>query len=337
MNYKTIKKILSVLFLIIFSVLALGFGYFLIGIPKGIENVEYGVTFSTKSVRGYDQDPQQVFREILHDLKVRKLRLVAYWDLIETEKDNYDFSELDWQIEEAEEADAEIILALGQKLPRWAECHIPEWVRELDRQKRRDELLEIVQKIVERYKNSEAVKIWQVENEPFFFHSFGICPELDKELFDSEIELVRALDNRPIMLTSSGELSLWIGEFRRADVFGTSLYKYVYNQTLGYMQYRIPAIFYQRKVALMRFLFGNKPVIVSEQQAEPWVHGDIKTLAPEIIAETMTPEKFQEIIDYSKKCGFTEVYLWGVEWWAWQKEQGNDTYWELARGLFEND
>jgi len=205
----------------------------------------------------------------------------------------------------------------------------------LERQEKREELLEIVQKVVERYKNSEAIKIWQVENEPFFFNSFGHCPKFDKKLFDSEIELVRSLDTRPIMLTSSGELSLWTGEFRRSDVFGTSLYKYVYNQRFGYMQYRIPAIFYQRKVALMRFLFGNKPVIVSEQQAEPWVHGDIKTLPEEIIAETMTPEKFQGIIDYSKKSGFTEVYLWGVEWWSWQKEEGNDTYWNLARELFQ--
>ncbi len=314
--------------------MALGFGYFVIGIPKQTEQVEYGVTFSTKSVRGYDQDPQQVFREILHDLKVKKLRLVAYWDLIETEKDNYDFSELDWQIEEAEKANAEIILALGQKLPRWPECHIPEWAKNLEEEKRQTELLEIIQKTVERYRDKEGIKIWQVENEPFFFHSFGNCPKLDKEFFDSEIELVRALDNRPIMLTSSGELSLWVGEFRRADILGTSLYKYVYNRVLGYMKYRIPAIFYQRKVALMRLLFGNKPVIVSEQQAEPWVHGDIKTLAPEIIAKTMTPEKFQEIIDYSKQCGFTEVYLWGVEWWSWQKEEGNDAYWDLARELF---
>lgn len=332
------KKILITVCLVILGILALSFGYFFFGIPKAAEKVDYGVTFSARTMRDYNLDPQEAFQEILDDLGVRKFRLIAFWDEIEKEKDMYNFADLDWQIEMASQKGAEIILALGQKAPRWPECHIPGWAQALPEKERQERLLEFIEKVITRYKENSQIKIWQVENEPFFFRSFGNCPKLDKKFFEREIQLVRELDTRPVMLTSSGEMSLWVGEYRRADIFGTSLYKYVYNRLVGYMKYRIPAIFYHRKIALLKFLFGERRVIVSEQQGEPWIHeGDIKTAPPETLAKTMTPEKFQEIIEYSKKCGFTEVYLWGVEWWYWLKTQGNNTYWKMARELFKKE
>jgi len=260
---------------------------------------------------------------------------MAYWDDLEKKEGEYDFSDLDWQIAEIDQRNGEIILAFGEKVPRWPECHIPIWALSLPAEERQKHLLSFIEQIINRYKNDEHIKIWQVENEPFFFHSFGDCPPRDKKLLEEEVAFVHSKDPRPVMLTSSGEFSLWVGEYRRADIFGTSLYKYVYNRLVGYMKYRIPAIFYHRKIALMKLLFGNKPIIVSEQQGEPWIHGsDIKNATPEIIAKTMSPEKFQEILAYSRQCGFNKVYLWGVEWWYWLKLQGNDRYWEMAKKLF---
>lgn len=321
---------------VIFGILICGtLGYFFIGQATPAEQVSYGVTFSARTMRDFDLDPKEALAAILDDLGVRKIRLIAFWDEIERDKDVYDFSDLDWQILEASEKEAKIILALGQKVPRWPECHLPAWARELSEEPRNKEALEYITEIVKRYQGNPQIIIWQIENEPFFFRSFGDCAEYDSKVLDQEISLVRSLDSRPIMVTSSGELSLWVGEFRRGDIFGTSLYKYVYNRFVGYMRYHVPAIFYQRKVALMRFLFGDKPVIVCEQQAEPWTKTDLKTTPKEEVAQTMTLEKFQEIIDYSRQCGFDDVYLWGVEWWYWRKEAKNDAqYWEFAKTLF---
>ncbi len=309
-------------------------GFFLLGRAHPAEHVSYGVTYSAKTMRDYGLDPQTGFTEILDELKVRKLRLIAFWDVIEKEKDVYDFSELDWQISEAAKREATIILAMGQKVPRWPECHIQAWALALAPDQRNQESLELIELLVKRYQDNPQIIIWQIENEPFFFRSFGDCAQYNSKILDQEITLVRSLDARPVMVTSSGEMSLWVGEYRRADIFGTSLYKYVYNRIFGYMRYRFPAIFFQRKVLLMRLLFGPKKVIVSELQAEPWVNTDLKSASPEIIAKTMSPEKFQEILAFSQKCGFDDVYLWGVEWWYWLKQNGNATYWELAKNLF---
>lgn len=328
------KKIRATL-IFVFGLLILAFlGFFLLGKTQPAAQVACGVTYSAKSMRSYHLDPQKAFLEILDDLKVRKFRLIAFWDVIEKEKDVYDFSELDWQIAEASQREATIILAMGQKVPRWPECHLPPWALALAPDQRNQESLELIALLVKRYQDNPQIIIWQIENEPFFFRSFGDCTQYQSKILDQEIALVRSLDPRPIMVTSSGEMSLWIGEFRRADIFGTSLYKYVYNRIFGYMQYRFPAIYFQRKVLLMRLLFGPKKVIVSELQGEPWVNADLKTASPELIAKTMSPEKFQKILAFSQKCGFDDVYLWGVEWWYWQKAQGDETYWELAKKLF---
>ena len=49
----------------------------------------------------------------------------------------------------------------------------------------------------------------------------------------------------------------------------------------------------------------------------------------------MNLEKFRDIIDFSSKTGFRQFYLWGVEWWYWEKEKNNNqTLWEEAKKLF---
>ena len=65
-----------------------------------------------------------------------------------------------------------------------------------------------VNTVVERYKNHEALEIWQVENEPFIRFRFGECNNFDKEATLEEIDLVRSIDDKhKILITDSGELS----------------------------------------------------------------------------------------------------------------------------------
>ncbi len=71
-------------------------------------------------------DPKIVYKETLDDLNVKNLRLIAYWDEIEPKPGKYDFTNLDWQIEEAQKRNVRAILAVEYRLPRWPECHEPE-------------------------------------------------------------------------------------------------------------------------------------------------------------------------------------------------------------------
>ena len=42
----------------------------------------------------------------------------------------------------------------------------------------------------------------------------------------------------------------------------------------------------------------------------------------------------QTTIDFARRTGFSEIYLWGVEWWYWLKEEQRDVrFWDLGRGL----
>lgn len=327
-----VKKVFIIIGLILLILIIGFFCYFFTGKAKPAEKIDFGVTFSKIAAEELGLNWREAYLGILDDLKVKKLRLAAYWPEVEPTEGDFDFKDLDWQIEEAEKKGAEIILAVGRRLPRWPECHIPEWAKNLPEGKQQEKVLTIISKVVNRYKDRDAIKIWQVENEPFL-RTFGKCPKLDKEFLEKEIALVRSLDNlsiasgrgRPLMLTESGEFSTWIGAARRADILGTTLYRTVWAKHIRiYIHYPIPAIFYQKKTALIKKLFNIDRIMVSELQAEPWGPGATQELSIREQFKSMNLEKLREITDYTKKAGFSEAYLWGAEWWYWLKTVHND-------------
>jgi len=322
----------TIILILVFAVLAL-FVFLFVGKSKPAEKVEWGVTFSKRAVEGFGTDWKTVFLAILDDLKVKRLRLAAYWNEIEKEEGKYDFSEVDWQIKEAGKRQGEIILVIGRRQPRWPECFEPDWIKSFSEEKKQDKVLALLSELVNHYKDNKSIKIWQVENEPFL-RTFGECPRLDKKFFDREIALVRSIDStRPILVTESGEFSTWIGGAKRADIIGTSLYRKIHGK-LGYVQYPIPPVFYQRKTNLIKSLFDIKEIIAVEVQAEPWGDKPNQALSTEEQDITMSFERFNDVLEYTRQAGFEKAYLWGVEWWYWRKINGDDRFWNRAKELF---
>ncbi len=318
---KMILLILLVIFLIVIC-------YFFVGFPKPKEDIVWGVNFSQKQAQNLGLDWKEVYLAILDDLGAKNIKLAAYWDLIEPEEGRYNFEDLDWQVQQAEEKGAKLILVFGMKVPRWPECHQPRWAEN-------QKLLEYIEKIVNRYKNSSAIWAWQVENEPFF--PFGECPEFDKDLFEKEIALVRALDSqkRPVIISDSGEFSLWFQAAKYGDIVGITMYKKAWFRELkNYVNYPFPPIFYQRKAQLIKKIF-NKNVICLELQAEPWGPKLLYDLTLKEQEKTMNLKQFQKNIEFAKKTGLKEFYLWGAEWWYRLKEKHNKPeIWQEAKKLF---
>ncbi len=310
--------------------------YFNLPVDIRNENAELGVTFSARYARDIGLDWRENYSAILDELGAKKIRIPVYWDLVEPEPRRYDFSDLDWQISEGAKRDAEIILTIGQKVPRWPECHIPQWAKGDDELKKQA-LLEIISRTVERYRDESAVKYWQIENEPFL--PFGICPSLDVDLLDREIALVRSLDpSRRIIITDSGELSLWVRAAKRADVFGTTMYRTIFNEKIGYFDYPIGPRFFHFKYFLIRVLAGQDRAIVIELQGEPWISGWTTSRPLEEQFNSMNAEKLMDNIDFAKKAGFPEIYLWGAEWWWWLKTQKNEpSLWDAAKISFRRN
>jgi hypothetical protein len=309
--------------------------YFFVGRIKPAEKIEWGVNFSQKHSQNFGLDWKENYLALINDLKVKNIKLITHWDLIEPNKDDYRFEDLDWQIKTAEEKGVKLLLVIGMKTGRWPECHIPGWAVGLNKEEQQKEILEIVKKIVLRYKDSPAIEYWQVENEPFF--PFGNCPWVDEKFLRKEIGLVRSLDekNRPIVISDSGEGSFWIQAARFGDIVGTTMYKRVWFRQLGfYIHYPFPPVFYWRKAQIIKKLFGKK-VICIEFQAEPWGPKLLYDLPPKEQEKTMDLEKFKKNIEFAKKTGLDTFYLWGGEWWYWMKvRQNNSRIWEEAKSLF---
>lgn len=309
------------------------------------KDTKFGVTFSRQQAEGFGLDWKKIYIDILDDLGVRRLRLSAYWSDIEPEKGEYNFEVLDWQIEEAKKRDVKILLALGRKLPRWPECHIPEWAVALNREEQNEAVLEMLEVVVSRYKNESIIWAWQVENEPLF--PFGICPAQDREFFEREVAFVRSLYPeqgrgvdaiRPIITTDSGEFSLWLMAGSQGDIFGTTMYRIVKGKGIGFYSYDfIPSIFYRKKAAWLKRLLPNvKDIIVVELQAEPWTAGipvSVDTLDRQF--KRFSLERFKNHIQYARDVGYSQTYLWGVEWWYWLAQEANHPeFWDEAKRLF---
>lgn len=319
------------MFLILVALLLLA--YINLPVKNERKDVALGVTFSNRYAKDIGLNWQETFIALLDDLRVRKIRIPVYWDLAEKKEGQFDFSDIDWQLREAAKRNAEVILVIGQKVPRWPECFVPAWAGVTD-QKRKEALVNFVGTVVEKYKNEKVVKYWQVENEPFLL--FGICPTIDPNLIDQEISQVRVKDpTRQIIITDSGELSLWYQAAKRADVFGTTMYRTIWNKKVGYYRYPIGPRFFQLKNRLNKIFAKQNNAIVIELQGEPWLEGWTISQPLEKQFTSMNPEILADNVSFAKKVGFPEVYLWGVEWWYWlQKNQNHPELWNEAKLLF---
>lgn len=296
-----------------------------------------GVTFSAPQATGIGLNWKEAYIAMLDDLQVKHLRLSAYWDSIQpVSSDAYDFSDLDYQISEAQKRDAHVVLSIGRKLPRWPECHIPTWAQALSEQDQQKQVLNMLAVVVDRYKNNSALGTWQLENEPLLV--FGICPKADTKFLAQEQGVVRAHDSsHAILITDSGELDSWLGAAQYGDELGTTMYRTVFsNRTkkLFHYDYLFPSWLYRLKAHYIGILF-HKQVIISELQGEPWGTKPYTEMAESERLQSFSPARFLQLELFAQRTQLPEVYWWGVEYWYWEKTVNhNEVYWNIAKGIF---
>ena len=298
----------------------------------------YGVSFSRFHADELGLDWKETYLALLNDMGVKHFRFSAHWPLTEPNRDKYNFSELDFQISEAKNRGASVILAVGRRLPGWPECHVPDWAAKLSEEEMEEELFELITVTVNRYKHYNNITYWQVENEPFLTgFSRSACGSLNKERLKKEIELVRSLDSRPILVTDSGEFGMWFQAYSLGDAFGSSLYLYVWPRSIGLpIRYPLTPGFFRFKHNLMHIFMGAKPSFVVELSAEPWLLQSIIDTSIETQLNRMGVDKLDKMVDFSYRTGFNGFYLWGAEWWYWLKLQGYTEHWEYGKELFRN-
>jgi len=331
------KKYFSKKLIVLYLVLAGLIFYFIFTRTEKVENPEYGVSFNTVYVHELGLNWKEVYDALFDELHVARIRLAAHWTLVEPQDDDFNFIEMDYQVQKAQENNAEVIFAVGKRLPRWPECHVPDWALDLTQEEQEKEILEYMEAVVKRYAPYNTITTWQVENEAFLsVYATTQCLNFDKKFLEKEIALVQSLDekNRPILITDSGELSTWRNAFSLGDMFGTTVYVYSWNKLLG--EFRNPFLpgFYSFRQNFWNFFGYEKETIIAELALEPWLDKPVIREQTEVQIRRMSPEKFNTVIDFAQRTGIQVQYLWGAEWWYYMNLQGEDWYWNRAKELF---
>jgi len=324
----------------IIGIFLIGFGLYIMTFAQStVKKAELNVTFSPRYAEELGLSPRSTFEHIINDLRPAKIRLPVYWDEIQkTATSSLDFSRLDFYVRRAEEKGVKLTLAIGYKVPRYPECFIPEWAHNLSESDFDKSILKEIGVVVNRYKNSPALDMWQVENEPFF--PFGQCSRpISTGRLKSEIHKVHELDKtHPVMITESGEFGFWSITPQETDVLGVSLYRRQLSPYISWFKSPLPPFFYEAKTNLFKFFHGqNKEVVVSELQTEPWANDPLLKTGVSYQLKVMPVSDIKDNIEFSKNAGFNSIYLWGVEWWYYIAEKGHPEYLNAAIQIFREE
>jgi len=331
--------------------------------PAFSDEVKIGVTFSPVQCGYLDQSWKSTYSDIL-DLDLGIIRLGAYWNEIEPKEGIYDFTRLDFQIEEAKKRGLPIVLTVGMKAPRWPEYFIPEWALKkiklsyaCDVSKSeylRKNTLRFVRKVVERYTDEKAITCWQVENEPLDRAGPGLW-YISSAFLRDEAMLIRMIDKaqRPLMINIATYPNRFLRYINKlfslnnplkdatgiCDILGLNIYP-----TIGQKFFGIEMIFKtstrQREKYIKRIKeYADKkdiPVWITELQAEPWDPGKLVHLdyaQPETCGHTQMESHFSEM----RSLGIDTIFLWGAEYWFFRKKNFQDSSWiDTARRLIKS-
>lgn len=297
-----------------------------------VKDPNYGVSFSAKRARELDLDPQAAFTELLDDLKIRRYRLMSYWDEHEKERGNLDFTELDWQMDEAAKRGAKVSLGLGLRQPRWPECHQPAWALGLKGNAWKQALYAYMEIVVKRYENHPALESWQLENEAVN-QWFGTCDAPDVERLNEEFNLVKSWSKKPVWMSLSDQHGFPINP-PHPDRYGFSVYRLVWNEKIhpknNYLLYPTPTWYHRMRAAIIK-LYTGKSIFIHELQLEPWGPVDTKFLTIEEQNLSMSPQRIHDNIFFARLIGEKDIYMWGSEWWYWRKIHGDPSVWEAIR------
>ncbi|MBD1856936.1 MULTISPECIES: beta-galactosidase [Leptolyngbya] len=315
-------------------------------------SMKLGTTFSQLQCWYLGLDYRETFQAIC-DLGFKRLRLCAYWHELQPQANQFDFSKIDWLLDESHRRGIQVVLAVGMKAPRYPEFHFPDWMRAkydttsarvLDRDPAIADLtLKMLDRVVSHAKTAPAIRYWQVENEPFTTLEITHGRSLSEKFVRQEVKLVRsrAQAGQKILLTNAITLpdgqgqeddqafraSLWL-----ADAIGFNVYtKVPQGASQAYLEAQ-PSYWKKLKDWRSQLRRWGKESWIAEAQAEPWEANELVPVS-QLEYPSSSPLQATSIVDRVQEIGFDPVMLWGCEYWYWQRKQGRDQWWLAMQQL----
>ncbi len=311
-----------------------------------------GASFSCRQVEYLAGDCQSAFAALLDDVGVRHVRLSLYWDQVEPQPGQYDFSVIDALVGAAASRGADVLMTVGIKAQRYPEVYLPGWVADTGRLPEgtaldrvpgvRKAALAYIDAAVRHFSGASNVIGWQVENEPFIKNFDKIRGwVISLEMINAEIAAVRAADagrHRIVVTHSSWTIydQAWKQALGAADILGQNVFTkkawitdwwYFFPFEMGPFVPDLPS-----QAAAARI--HGKELWITELQAEPEERSSLN--AVELgSAKSMSPRVLESNVRLARRSGASRVYLWGAEWWY--ATRGRDPkldMWQAAKRLF---
>lgn len=313
-----------------------------------------GTTFSPLQCRYMNLDDRAAFQAIC-TLGLDRIRLGAYWNEIETKPDQFNFSTLDWLLEEAHRNGIQVVLAVGMKVPRWPEFHFPQWISDRYDTKAGDKALDLrspevaerslnfVNAVVNHCRYAPAVKYWQIENEPFTRLEIAGGRFLSPEFVRKEVALVRSrqLPHQKILLTNAihlpkpkpeEDLPAFRDSLTTADAVGFNVYTKVPAGNSGTYLEPEPEFWQQLQSWQTDLQNFGREAWIAEAQAEPWEPQKLVAI-DRADYPSASPRRMQLLVNTLARANYSTVLLWGCEYWYWQQTQGRNLWWWTVKQM----
>jgi len=314
-----------------------------------------GTTFSQLQCHYIELDWQATFRSIC-GLGFDEVRLCAYWHEIEHTENEFDFSKIDWLLDECDRHGIKATVAVGMKVPRWPEFHFPNWLRDrYDTQTQTQALdqnaaiaahaLNFVHRVVDHCRTAPSLVCWQVENEPFTHLEIARGRYLSFEFVQTEIELVRSWAAVHQQVTTTGSIVLPAAQdpkeetalkksLELVDAFGVNVYtKVPLRNTFFYLE-PLPPFWETLERWQTEATQKGKEIWIAEAQAEPWEPNQLVALNKPNYPSS-SPRRATNLVTTLVELGYDRVFLWGCEYWYWHLKHDRNHWWWAMQQIVE--
>ena len=296
---------------------------------QGDKQLVWGASWSVKQAERLGLDPETDLDRFLSEVPIERLQLMSYWDQIEPQDDNYDFTSLDELLIIAKSRNVKVSLQIGLHQPRWPRCHIPDWAGNLDDDEFSTQLKEYITQVINRFDGEIHVIQYQLESAIFQVDKELCSHYLDKEDLIDLYQFVKELTEKEIAVSRPNNSFIWRKQNPSPDSFGLKLEPYLdkHSWLEKYFQQSLPSGYYSFTAGNLKIFHSESDIFISDLGVEPAGLDDHPVdlkLDPQMTSSGL--EQISDLLNYAHKTNIRTIDLRGAEWWFLQKENGDDRF-----------